>query len=368
MYSRIDLNKKILHQWYWSYEYSDYVTESGESVEFDSYMLPESDLELGQFRLLDVDQRVIVPVDTHIRLIVTAADVLHDFAVPALGVKIDAVPGRLNQSSMFTDRLGVFYGQCSEICGVYHGFMVRGAVSIATKTKVFENSYQILPTSDLGMGESSMLNIACPPKGILNVSKCILQDLELIFSWLKLYCLNLIWLGFETWNSSLICEWLDGSSAAYGIYLLQDMTTDRLTRSQLEPESKEPKRIYSAISDTTGLPKGSNSYGSRGIVIPVSNLGLIYVSGNALRRGRIPGIFFTNVRRYSDGGHNVVPEKLVKLANICSDYPNKYVDRDIYKLMLDRNMFQLAYHKLKSKPGNMTPGLSPDTLDGLNLD
>ena len=115
--------KVVGHQWYWSYEYSDYVNESGESIEFDSYMIPESDLELGQFRLLDVDNNVIVPVDTHIRLIVTGADVIHSWAVPSLGIKIDAVPGRLNQTSILAERTGVFYGQCSEICGVWHGFM-----------------------------------------------------------------------------------------------------------------------------------------------------------------------------------------------------------------------------------------------------
>ncbi|EOQ98810.1 Cytochrome c oxidase subunit 2 [Wallemia ichthyophaga EXF-994] len=80
-------------QWYWSYEYSDYLNEEGESLEFDSYMVPESDLELGQLRLLDVDAPVVVPVDTHIRFIVTANDVIHDFAVPSLGLKIDATPG-----------------------------------------------------------------------------------------------------------------------------------------------------------------------------------------------------------------------------------------------------------------------------------
>ena len=115
--------KVVGHQWYWSYEYSDYVNDSGDSIEFDSYMIPESDLELGQFRLLDVDNRVIVPVDTHIRVIVTGADVIHSWAVPSLGVKIDAVPGRLNQTSFLAERTGVFYGQCSEICGVWHGFM-----------------------------------------------------------------------------------------------------------------------------------------------------------------------------------------------------------------------------------------------------
>jgi cytochrome c oxidase subunit 2 len=86
-------------------------------------MVPEDQLELGQQRLLDVDNKVIVPVDTHIRLIVTGADVIHSWAVPSLGIKIDAVPGRLNQTSILAERPGIFYGQCSEICGVWHGFM-----------------------------------------------------------------------------------------------------------------------------------------------------------------------------------------------------------------------------------------------------
>ena len=115
--------KVVGHQWYWSYEYSDYVNESGESIKFYYYRIPESDLELGQFRLLDVDNKVIVPTDTHVRLIVTGADVIHSFAVPSLGIKIDAVPGRLNQTSILCERTGTFYGQCSEICGVWHGFM-----------------------------------------------------------------------------------------------------------------------------------------------------------------------------------------------------------------------------------------------------
>ena len=102
--------KVVGHQWYWSYEYSDYINVSGESIEFDSYMIPDSDLELGQFRLLDVDNKVVIPTDTHIRLIVTGADVIHSFAVPSLGLKIDAVPGRLNQTSMLAERTGTFYG------------------------------------------------------------------------------------------------------------------------------------------------------------------------------------------------------------------------------------------------------------------
>ena len=125
--------KVVGHQWYWSYEYSDYVNDSGESIEFDSYMIPESDLELGQFRLLDVDNRVVIPVDTHIRLIVTGADVIHSYAVPSLGIKVDAVPGRLNQASLLAERTGVFYGQCSEICGVYHGFMPTAVEAVSVQ-------------------------------------------------------------------------------------------------------------------------------------------------------------------------------------------------------------------------------------------
>ena len=124
--------KTLGHQWYWSYEYSDYVSNTGESIEFDSYMVSEDDLELGQLRLLEVDNRMVVPIDTHIRIIVSAADVLHSWAVPSLGIKCDAIPGRLNQTSLFVKREGVYYGQCSEICGINHGFMpiVVEAVSL----------------------------------------------------------------------------------------------------------------------------------------------------------------------------------------------------------------------------------------------
>ena len=124
--------KAIGHQWYWSYEYSDYNQSDQESVAFDSYMIPEDDLSVGQLRLLDVDNRVVVPVNSHVRMIITSADVLHSWAVPSLGIKCDAVPGRLNQVSMFVKREGVFYGQCSELCGANHGFMpiVVEAVSL----------------------------------------------------------------------------------------------------------------------------------------------------------------------------------------------------------------------------------------------
>ena len=111
------------HQWYWSYQYPDFLDSEQEFIEFDSYLVPESDLEEGQLRMLEVDNRVIIPELTHVRFIVTALDVIHSFACPSLGIKCDAYPGRLNQVSVFINREGTFYGQCSEICGVLHSSM-----------------------------------------------------------------------------------------------------------------------------------------------------------------------------------------------------------------------------------------------------
>jgi len=111
------------HQWYWSYQYPDFLDSSDEFIEFDSYIVPESDLEEGALRMLEVDNRVIVPEETHIRFVITSGDVIHSYAAPALGIKCDAYPGRLNQVSAFINRPGVFYGQCSEICGILHSSM-----------------------------------------------------------------------------------------------------------------------------------------------------------------------------------------------------------------------------------------------------
>jgi len=116
--------KVIGHQWYWSYEYSDYASlEGGDTLNFDSYMLPDEELICGSFRLLEVDNRILLPTNTHIRVLVTAADVLHSWCVPSFGIKVDACPGRLTQASLFIKRAGAYYGQCSEICGVNHAFM-----------------------------------------------------------------------------------------------------------------------------------------------------------------------------------------------------------------------------------------------------
>nr|YP_010138755.1 cytochrome c oxidase subunit II [Spirobolus bungii]QQJ94263.1 cytochrome c oxidase subunit II [Spirobolus bungii] len=108
--------KTMGHQWYWSYEYSDFT-----DLEFDSYMI--SDPTPDQFRLLEVDNRTVVPTNSQIRMLISALDVIHSWAIPALGVKADAVPGRLNQVSFSISHPGIWFGQCSEICGANHSFM-----------------------------------------------------------------------------------------------------------------------------------------------------------------------------------------------------------------------------------------------------
>nr|YP_010411510.1 cytochrome c oxidase subunit II [Euurobracon yokahamae]UJJ81885.1 cytochrome c oxidase subunit II [Euurobracon yokahamae] len=123
------LTLKILgHQWYWSYEYSDF-----KGLEYDSFML--SEFTMSDFRLLDVDNRLILPFKFNIRSLVSSLDVIHSWTIPCIGVKVDAIPGRMNQLFLYFDRLGVYYGQCSEICGLNHSFMP--IVVESTELKMF---------------------------------------------------------------------------------------------------------------------------------------------------------------------------------------------------------------------------------------
>lgn len=110
--------KTIGHQWYWRYEYSDFI-----NIEFDSYIIPSNELNLGEFRLLETDHHLILPIKTNTRIIVSSTDVIHSWTVPSIGVKVDAIPGRLNQLILYPTKPGLYYGQCSEICGANHSFM-----------------------------------------------------------------------------------------------------------------------------------------------------------------------------------------------------------------------------------------------------
>lgn len=132
--------KSIGHQWYWSYEYSDF-----NNIEFDSYIIPSQELINNIFRLLEVDNRVVIPTNSQVRILISAADVLHAWTIPRVGVKADAVPGRLNQINFYVNRPGLFFGQCSEICGANHRFIPIVLESIPVKNfviwiKNFNNS------------------------------------------------------------------------------------------------------------------------------------------------------------------------------------------------------------------------------------
>jgi cytochrome c oxidase subunit 2 len=140
--------KVVGRQWYWTYEYPDH------QISFDSYMILDKDLKPGQKRLLDVDNRIMIPQDTVVRIQVTGADVIHSFAVPAFGVKIDAIPGRVNETWIKVKNVGVYYGQCSELCGASHAFMPIAVEVVSrkdfndwlamAKTKFANNNYQFI--------------------------------------------------------------------------------------------------------------------------------------------------------------------------------------------------------------------------------
>nr|YP_009092130.1 cytochrome c oxidase subunit II [Aquatica leii]YP_009387919.1 cytochrome c oxidase subunit II [Aquatica ficta]AHA46884.1 cytochrome c oxidase subunit II [Aquatica leii]ART65560.1 cytochrome c oxidase subunit II [Aquatica ficta] len=120
--------KSMGHQWYWSYELSDF-----KKAEFDSYMIPSDEQNNFSFRLLEVDNRLILPVNTQIRMMVSSSDVIHSWTIPSSSMKIDATPGRLNQTTFYMNRIGMFFGQCSEICGTNHSFMPIVVESILPK-------------------------------------------------------------------------------------------------------------------------------------------------------------------------------------------------------------------------------------------
>lgn len=116
---KADMTLKVIgRQWYWQYEYPDY-----NNIAFDSYIVPDKDIKPGMFRLLETDNRVVLPVGKVIKLLITGGDVIHSWGIPAFGVKTDAVPGRINEAWIKITKPGVYYGQCSELCGINHGFM-----------------------------------------------------------------------------------------------------------------------------------------------------------------------------------------------------------------------------------------------------
>lgn len=178
------------HQWYWSYEVG--IREISRK-KFDSYIIPTPDLSHGAPRLLEVDNRLILPIKTDIRILVTSADVLHSWAIPSLGLKVDAVPGRLNQTPLNLPQSGIYYGQCSELCGSNHRFMPIAIESIDPKSWI---TWLSTPTAIIYNVETEKLDLSNQAK--LNLLKdcdflILLQKLfTLLVSWFK-YIINTIW-------------------------------------------------------------------------------------------------------------------------------------------------------------------------------
>ncbi len=145
--------KAVGYQWYWGYEYPD------ENIIFDSYMIEEKDLKPGQPRLLSVDNEIVVPVNKVVKVLITANDVLHAWALPSFGVKRDAVPGRINETWFKADRTGTFYGQCSELCGIKHAFMpiTVNVVSQEEYEKWLEEAKQKFAKEELGLNNKKIV-------------------------------------------------------------------------------------------------------------------------------------------------------------------------------------------------------------------
>ena len=145
--------KAIGYQWYWGYEYPD------ENIIFDSYMIEDKDLKANQPRLLAVDNEVVVPVNKVVKVLITANDVLHAWALPSFGVKRDAVPGRINETWFKAEKVGTYYGQCSELCGIKHAFMpiTVNVVSQDEYDKWLEEAKQKFAKEELGLNNKKIV-------------------------------------------------------------------------------------------------------------------------------------------------------------------------------------------------------------------
>lgn len=136
--------KAIASQWFWTYQYSDYITDNNETISIDSFMLAPEDLNIGDFRQLAVDNYLILPINTSIRILCTSNDVIHSFAIPSIGIKADCLPGRLNSIGFIINRESIYYGGCSELCGSLHHAMPIGikAVSLSSYLSFIQSIYE----------------------------------------------------------------------------------------------------------------------------------------------------------------------------------------------------------------------------------
>lgn len=245
-------------------------------------------------------------------------------------------------------------------------FWVRGCALDSIGVKDSRQFFQLSTTTELGEEENSELNTASLLKGTGISSQDEIADSQVVLFTVKA--------TLPEGNS--LCDSRDGHFRAWyekvqssKTLARSDFEEDDMSRSTISGingKNIQPKNRYVLSSGTFGLPKGSNTYGNGDIVVPVNPISGAYSSVRAEARERMSGINFTPSRWYSTGGAPNVPNRYVSLVERCEKFPHDRVDRDIYKLLFDPNMYQIAYHKLRSNPGNMTPGVSPETLDGMS--
>lgn len=243
-------------------------------------------------------------------------------------------------------------------------FWVRDCTLISIAGKNCLHYYYMLTTSELGGGENPKLNRASLLEGLVDSNQGELDEIRVVPSMVKATLPEEQFLCGS--RNGLLLAWngknqLSESSAG------SDFEVDNLNKSAISGingANVQPKDGYVLIRGTFGWPKGSNAYGHGTTILPVNSY--LYANPNRLGRGRVVGNNVTLFRRYSTGCAPIVSDKYVSLVERCEKYPNDIVDRDLYRFLLDPNMYLIAYHKLRSKPGNMTPGISPETLDGIS--
>lgn len=241
---------------------------------------------------------------------------------------------------------------------------MRECTLICIASKACLHFYYLLTTSELGGGENPKLNTASLLEGFEDSTQGELVEIRVVPSMVKAILPE----------EQFLCGSRDGLPLAWnGRYQMSlssarsDFEVDNLNKSiinGINGTNVQPKDGYVQIGGTFGWPKGSNAYGHGTTILPVNSI--LYANPNRLGRGRVVGNNVILSRRYSTGSAPNVPDRYVSLVERCEQYPNDIVDRDLYRFLLDPNMYLIAYHKLRSKPGNMTPGISPETLDGLS--
>lgn len=210
-----------------------------------------------------------------------------------------------------------------------------------------------------------------PVKGGAVTNWDVTSNPELSFQWLKFDYLNRRRLVAQAWTPGLPNNWPGRPFACDGMKRKQPETADRVRRRDFEPSKAEPKGQHETITaQITGLPKCRETYGNRDMVVPLPPFMRVCRTAGVMSRARgsISGRFRVLSQRHSHGCGNEMLKKYTQLTKFCSENPDRPVDRNLYSIMQDPDMYMIAYDKLKSRPGNMTPGLKPETLDGISMD